>query len=434
MKTEIYMGVLAIVVISLLLYAGEVGKDVVSNEPKVFNSESELLAFLQSNEESGIQTSGMARTDSMGLEAAPTAAAGDTATNGAKSSDYSETNIQVEGVDEADIIKTDGNYIYTVSGNYVVIVDASELRTVSMINMTGTNVQNIYVNGDRLVVLGNNYNYYYGGIGILKSDVAEGSTPSLVAVDAPSEPAVTEEIATDIAIVPPMPPSREPSAYIRIYDVTDRANPVLARNFELNGSHYESRMVGDYVYAIINAPVSYQPRSGGAFPEIYYFDTYDYSYQFTNIVSVNVLHDEVPKVKTFLLGYSNNLYVSEDNVYMVYQKHIDPFDTYERIVNEVLIPSVPEDVADDIRSTMNSDKEKYEKQRDVEKILRNWIDSLGPEQGAQTMKELDGKYSEVQMEISKEMEKSVIHKVSINDGNIEYVNFIMKIADGCISG
>ena len=30
-------------------------------------------------------------------------------------SDYSETNIQVKGVDEADIIKTDGNYIYTVS-------------------------------------------------------------------------------------------------------------------------------------------------------------------------------------------------------------------------------------------------------------------------------------------------------------------------------
>ena len=32
------------------------------------------------------------------------------------SSDYSETNVQVAGVDEADIVKTDGEYIYIVSG------------------------------------------------------------------------------------------------------------------------------------------------------------------------------------------------------------------------------------------------------------------------------------------------------------------------------
>ncbi|MGC9345984.1 MAG: beta-propeller domain-containing protein, partial [Candidatus Bathyarchaeales archaeon] len=38
--------------------------------------------------------------------------------------DYSKTNIQVEGVDEADIVKTDGEYIYVISGQKVVIVKA----------------------------------------------------------------------------------------------------------------------------------------------------------------------------------------------------------------------------------------------------------------------------------------------------------------------
>ena len=33
-------------------------------------------------------------------------------------SDYSTTNIQVDGVDEADIVKNDGKYIYTVSYSY----------------------------------------------------------------------------------------------------------------------------------------------------------------------------------------------------------------------------------------------------------------------------------------------------------------------------
>ena len=36
--------------------------------------------------------------------------------------EYSTTNIQVEGVDEADIVKTDGGYIYIVAGEAVHIV------------------------------------------------------------------------------------------------------------------------------------------------------------------------------------------------------------------------------------------------------------------------------------------------------------------------
>jgi inhibitor of cysteine peptidase len=42
----------------------------------------------------------------------------------ASAADYSGTNIQVAGVDEADIVKTDGEYIYCVSGNKTIIVRA----------------------------------------------------------------------------------------------------------------------------------------------------------------------------------------------------------------------------------------------------------------------------------------------------------------------
>jgi len=38
--------------------------------------------------------------------------------------DYSTTNVQVAGVDEGDIVKTDGEYIYAISGNDVVIAKA----------------------------------------------------------------------------------------------------------------------------------------------------------------------------------------------------------------------------------------------------------------------------------------------------------------------
>ena len=40
------------------------------------------------------------------------------------SNNYSTTNVQVKGVDEADVIKTDGKYIYALSNKSVFIIDA----------------------------------------------------------------------------------------------------------------------------------------------------------------------------------------------------------------------------------------------------------------------------------------------------------------------
>ena len=54
-----------------------------------------------------------------------------------KLTDYSGTNLQVEGVDEADMIKTDGEYIYIVSGGNITIVKAyppEEAKVVSKIS------------------------------------------------------------------------------------------------------------------------------------------------------------------------------------------------------------------------------------------------------------------------------------------------------------
>src|SRR3989338_1153821 len=74
-----------------------------------------------------------------------------------QTTDFSKTNIQVEGVDEADIVKTDGKYIYTISGgNRIVIVEAypvDSAKTLSTIEVNGT-VSEMFVNKDKLVVFG----------------------------------------------------------------------------------------------------------------------------------------------------------------------------------------------------------------------------------------------------------------------------------------
>lgn len=47
-------------------------------------------------------------------------------TSTSNNKEYSTTNIQVENVDEADITKTDGDYIYSLSENKVIITDVRD--------------------------------------------------------------------------------------------------------------------------------------------------------------------------------------------------------------------------------------------------------------------------------------------------------------------
>ena len=54
-------------------------------------------------------------------------------------SDYSTTNIQVEDVDEPDFIKNDNKYIYMISGNKLVIVNAYPAENAKIISQTEFN-------------------------------------------------------------------------------------------------------------------------------------------------------------------------------------------------------------------------------------------------------------------------------------------------------
>ncbi|HNW81067.1 MAG TPA: beta-propeller domain-containing protein, partial [Methanoregulaceae archaeon] len=68
--------------------------------------------------------------------------------------DYSQTNIQVSGVDEPDIIKNDNRYIYTISGSTLVIIDAYPAEDASILSKIEINdtPRDLFVSGDRLVL------------------------------------------------------------------------------------------------------------------------------------------------------------------------------------------------------------------------------------------------------------------------------------------
>ena len=218
--------------------------------------------------------------------------------------DYSTTNIQVAGVDEADIVKTDGAYIYLASGNRTIIVRAyppEQAQVLSEIELEGT-VIGIFINGDRLVVF-------------------EDETPYYPYYDIRWGP------AGEIYM-----PYRSPKTSIKVYDVSDRENPRLQREISADGQYVSSRMIGDYAYVVINEPVYEQDDElnlpkiylGGNETEIpatdiYYSDVSDYYYMYTTIIAMDTQNDDQePTYETILLGASSNLYVSPDNIYLTF--------------------------------------------------------------------------------------------------------------------
>ncbi|MFH1420693.1 MAG: beta-propeller domain-containing protein [Candidatus Aenigmatarchaeota archaeon] len=358
---------------------------VVQNTVKKFNSYDELAEFVKTNSQQAGYGYGLFETTT----AMRTTSADSSALAGSGAADYSQTNIQVEGVDEADIVKNDGRYIYTVSGNSVSIVDAFPAENAKIVaNITfDSQPMEIYINGDKLVVFGNEYNY--------------GS-----------------------------------NAFVKVYDVTDRANPTLTRDVSINGSYYGSRMIGDYIYVIAPQFIYYYNENPIPMPvitdsgvtktvaasEIYYFDVPDTSYQFTNIVSVNTQNDnEAIKEKTFLMGNTQNLFVSTDNIYVVYTKYLSQKDYYIEIIEKAILPIIPADIASQINEIRNDEKmAEWEKWSKIQTVVADYSESLTGDAKSTFDAELQKKTQDVTQEISKRSEQTIVHKIAISNGNIEY--------------
>lgn len=223
--------------------------------------------------------------------------------NGKQSLDYSTTNIQVEGVDEADIIKTDGQYIYLAANSLLYIVKTyppEEATIASTIKLNST-ILGIFINDNKIVIFTQEYpdwRYY------------------------------TEAVV-------------KYQAQIKIYDIEDRDNPVLDSEITLDGYYYNSRMIGKHIYVVTNHP-AYIKDEEVILPtitrnneieevevtNIYYSDAEDYYHSFTTIFSINIEINEMLH-ETFLVGYSTSLYVSQNNIYIATPRYENDIQTTE---------------------------------------------------------------------------------------------------------
>ncbi len=141
-------------------------------------------------------------------------------------SDFGTTNRQEEEVDEGDIIKTDGKYLYIANADNktisIVDVQDSEMKAVARINpATKGLVQEIYINGDKLIVIGKKSSEFDGAFR------GEGTYENGVHY-------------------------RLTDTFVEVYDLCDRSKPQLLTKYSQQGSYNNSRVIGTKLYCISN--------------------------------------------------------------------------------------------------------------------------------------------------------------------------------------
>ena len=127
-----------------------------------FKSDAELESYLKEQFAGSVLP-----TDVDAYDIQPVSSSG--TSDSSEPSGFTETNLQEEGVDESDVVKTDGNYFYIAQQQAVKIVKATpadQMSHISTINVDGS-VDSLYLYGKTLVILyvpvGGEGNYWSGG-------------------------------------------------------------------------------------------------------------------------------------------------------------------------------------------------------------------------------------------------------------------------------
>ena len=212
------------------------------------------------------------------------------------SKDYSTTNIQVENVDEADITKTDGDYIYSISENKVIItsvIDPEKIEIVATINLnSGSIPEDLILYNNKLVVIatknvnGTSWSYRYDNT----------------------------------------------NTEVRVFDITVKEKPNLLKSYELYEPYYTSRCIDNVLYVISSGRLR---EDDDKIERVYREDNIEQEIKLKNIkylksvkttnqtlISVVDLNNPKEKIKldSYLMDISN-AYVSENSIYLLNQKY-----------------------------------------------------------------------------------------------------------------
>lgn len=210
---------------------------------------------------------------------------------------FTNTNEQVEGVSESDIVKTDGEYIYICnSGTRKISILKAEGKDSKIISEIGFDkdvcfCQAMYLAGDKLVLV---------------NDIESGN-------------AINSVLGSEKSV-----------SRVEVYDISDPEKPKKLGMTSIDGYLTTTRMVGDMIYVITDDAVRYREADieeqisciNGE--KVKASDIYTCEGKgnanfdgLLNIVSIDINNPSKSVDNLSMLSYSSMVYVSNENIYII---------------------------------------------------------------------------------------------------------------------
>ncbi|UCE58271.1 MAG: beta-propeller domain-containing protein [Phycisphaerales bacterium] len=167
------------------------------------------------------------------------------------SNSHSDTTIQEEGVDEADVVKTDGTYLYVIHESLLRIVQISppeQMVVLSEVELNGYG-RDIYLYDNKVVALTEQYAdfFYVGGGGLIEPDIVTVDIDD-TAVDTMDEPVKPEPTGQVVAYEYQY---ERPKVIVTVIDVTTPEAPDVMTETAFEGSRSSSRMIDGVLHLVI---------------------------------------------------------------------------------------------------------------------------------------------------------------------------------------
>ena len=296
---------------------------------------------------------------------------------------YSTTNVQVEGIDEADIIKTDGEFIYYSRGKEVLIVNASSLEVISSVESRGF-VNGLYLYGDILVTI-------EGGIRPVKSVMPWSSTEVMVSA----------------------------------YNISDVNSPELVYSAKVSGNYLSSRLYNGYLYVVTSEP-AYIIKGVPVRPlldevpvppeRITYLGGDARSYTTLLVIDLETFEDSV---EVLLASSASRIYMSYDSLYITSHEYYMPFNRLFKEVMDVYLGFLPDDLGELASNVLDSSLSEWTKASIVQGILSDYFSKLSEDERANIAKQIRPQLEDLLK--GKTIEKTSVFRFALNGISVALV-------------
>jgi len=317
-----------------------------------FSSYKELITYLESilrTEEAGAsytREGGIYQPYPLLVTAVSTLSGGISSVSGSISKmgsvQYSGTNVQVAGIDEPDIVKTNGKIIAVANGDKIYLVDPIHKKVVSVLEMNHTIAGLLLENNTLAVIMSNK------------------TSMNIIILGEPIEKPLRNTELTIISLI----------------NITNPEKPVLVKTFSLSGHLISARLYRGIVYVVAAQPINDEDLipiiNNEPIPIHNILLASNPPSTYTNIMAINTKTLKY-NVVSLLMNSASKIYMSYNHLIVVSPVE-SMYMTTVKIVLNASVQLLPKNIASNIAGLLKNNT--YQSIMEAYKIFQNYIGSL----------------------------------------------------------